>query len=93
MNLYLLEQDDNTGYDTFDSCVVVANDETEARQIHPGIWERQGEKDALALSEKRWHDENYDWAKSPESVTATNLGKCLDTYNKPQIICSSFNAG
>jgi hypothetical protein len=35
MKLYLLTQTDNRGYDTFDSCVVCAPGEEEAREIHP----------------------------------------------------------
>ena len=35
MNIYLLEQEINTGYDTYDSCVVIAENENDARQIHP----------------------------------------------------------
>lgn len=36
MNIYLLEQDVNDGYDTYDSCVVYAMSEDEAKDIHPG---------------------------------------------------------
>ena len=35
MNIYLLSQSKNTGYDTWDSCVVIAKDEDEARMTHP----------------------------------------------------------
>ena len=35
MNLYLITQDVNTNYDTFDSAVVVASCEADARLIHP----------------------------------------------------------
>lgn len=33
MNLYLLKQEINTGYDTYDSCVVAAESEEDARVI------------------------------------------------------------
>ncbi len=36
MNLYLISQDKNDGYDTYDAAVVAANTENEARMIHPG---------------------------------------------------------
>ena len=36
MNLYVLRQDKNNGYDTYDSAVVVANSEEEARNVIPG---------------------------------------------------------
>ena len=35
MNLYLLTQRTNNGYDTYDSCVVAAESESDARTIHP----------------------------------------------------------
>lgn len=35
MKLYLLTQDENTGYDTYDSCVVCAENENEAKKIEP----------------------------------------------------------
>ena len=41
MNLYLLRQDENEWYDTYDSCIVVAESEEEAVQISPagvGVW-------------------------------------------------------
>lgn len=33
--LYYLSQDDSRGYDTYDSCIVAAETEDEARNIHP----------------------------------------------------------
>ena len=35
MNIYKLENFTVTGYNTYDSCIVTANSEGEARQIHP----------------------------------------------------------
>lgn len=35
MEIYLLEQDWNNDYDTYDSVVVIAENEAEARLIHP----------------------------------------------------------
>lgn len=35
MNIYLLEQNDRTGWDTYDSCVVNAYTEENARKIRP----------------------------------------------------------
>lgn len=36
LNIYLLQQDEVSGYDTFDSAVVMADCESEARSMHPG---------------------------------------------------------
>ena len=35
MNLYLLTQDTNNDYDTYDSCVVASETEEEAQLMHP----------------------------------------------------------
>ena len=80
MNIYLLEQGVNQNYDTYDSCVVVAESEEEARQCHP-----RGDK--YNLSRK-------DWASDPSQVEVTLLGICTDkSYNSGAVLCSSFNAG
>lgn len=39
MNIYKISQHENTNYDTFDSCVVYAENEVEAKNMHPdGKW-------------------------------------------------------
>jgi len=38
MKLYLIEQKEITGYDTFDSAVVCAKSSQAARRINPGTW-------------------------------------------------------
>ena len=40
MNIYLLSQDDNRGYDTYDSCVVYAESEEAAWLVTPGNFGR-----------------------------------------------------
>lgn len=37
MNLYLIWQEKNTNYDTYDSAVVAAESAEDARWIHPGM--------------------------------------------------------
>lgn len=59
--LFLLEQYDNTGYDTYSSCVVVAKNEDIARLIYPNS---KGFK-------------RGDWANQPENVEVTLLGTAL----------------
>jgi hypothetical protein len=78
MKLYLLEQDVVTGYDTFDSCVVVADSEQSAKLIHPRWCSIMGE-------------DNYTWPDNPADVKATYLGLAEDPT--PRIVCASFNAG
>ena len=75
MNIYLLEQNDNMGYDTYDSCVVTANSEEEARQIRPGSKDWKIE----------WHST---WCNTPDKVIVTLLGKAKPN-SKEGIIMSS----
>ncbi len=79
MNLYLLTQDDQRGYDTFDSCVVAAPDEEAARNTHP-----QGAK--------FWGVSFNTWARSPERVQVKLLGAAVDG-TLAGLILASFNAG
>jgi hypothetical protein len=79
MNLYLLSQKVNTGYDTYDSCVVAAESAEDARVIQPREIEFE-------------QDEDFSFWVSPEHVTVTFLGRAAESI-KRGAICSSFNAG
>jgi len=80
MKLYLLSQTENSDYDTFDSCVVCAENEQDAKSIMPNghPFERS---------------EIYGtWAYSIDGITCKEIG----TANSDQVrgvIISSFNAG
>ncbi len=79
MNLYLLTQDENDGYDTYDSCVVAAKTERSAQRIHPSPYD------------KSWNAENRVWASSPENVKVKRIGTAL--RKTAGVILTSFNAG
>jgi hypothetical protein len=81
VNLYLIWQDENTGYDTYDSAVVAANNEEEARRMHPnGGWE----------SDLIWGT----WASNPDHVKVRYIGDSAPQNGiEPVFICKSFNAG
>lgn len=79
MNLYLLTQTENRGYDTYDSAVVVAPDAYAASRIMPG-------------NEANWCDaERGGWA-APEDVAVHFLGVAADNI-KQGVVLASFNAG
>lgn len=80
MNLYLLTQNENSGYDTYDSCVVAAENQDQARMIRPN--DDQWSKDYCIGT----------WAYSPEKVKVTLLGLAV-CGTEPGVICASFNAG
>ncbi len=80
MNLYLLSQNENNGWDTYDSCVVVASSPEEARLIRPDGSNWEGD-----LTYKGW-------AFSPDKVIVTLIGTAID-QELGSVVIASFNAG
>ena len=87
MNLYLLEQNVNSEYDTYDSAIVAATTETEAKEIHPSIYN----KDVIYSSDLSIWDWEGDWCK-PKDVMVTYIGTAKPGTNRG-VILASFNAG
>ena len=81
MNLYLIWQNINEDWDTYDSAVVCANSKKEARMIHPN-----GADD--------WDGKNgeYDTWCNIEDVQVAKIGIAYKKIKKG-VVCASFNAG
>ena len=79
MNIYLLTQNEVTGYDTYDSVVVAAKTETDAKSIHP-------------IGDAAWGYWTGCWPRNPENVDAELIGKAVKGTTSG-VILSSFNAG
>jgi len=77
MNLYLISQEVNNRYDTYDSAVVAAESEDAARSIHP--------------SKSDWDGEYEEEWCAKENVTVRLIGTAEDGVSG--VICASFNAG
>jgi hypothetical protein len=102
MKLWLISQSVNRDYDTYDSSVVAAKTEADARETHPAdylkmLWRPndQGNFGWVHIREdgsKYWPSSDFsDWAV-PANVTAKLIGNAVKgTEAGP--ICSSFNAG
>jgi hypothetical protein len=75
--LWLLTQSENRGYDTYDSCLVAADTEEEAKLIMPGEYE--------TFKTRRW-------ARSSDGVHAEKIGVTKED-RKGKVIIASFNAG
>lgn len=80
MKLWKIYQDINSGYDTYDSAVVVAADAEAARGIHPG-------------GQARWEENYGSWAPCPENVGAICIGEAAPDLEPGTVIVASFNAG
>ena len=80
MNLYLISQDVNENYDTYDSAIVAARTKKEARMIHPNgdDWDGKTEK--------------YGSWTSFEDVKAELIGTAKKGTTKG-IVLASYNAG
>jgi hypothetical protein len=83
MKLWLISQNVNNDYDTFNAAVVAAETEAEARNIHPN---GQSVEDNDELD--NWI---YSWV-SPNEVTVIYLGKAATITNRG-VILASFRAG
>lgn len=87
MNIYRIYQDENNGYDTYDSAVVYARTAEDASKIHPS-----GEFGTYPPTRKWWENPNcYGTWTHPDNVRVEYIGKS-NVYSE-SIICASFNAG
>jgi len=77
MNIYLIAQTENDRYDTFDSAIVAAETEQDAKEITPdgGPW-------------RAWAA----WCSSPELVTVELIGTAKEG-TEAGVIMASYNAG
>lgn len=101
MNLYLLTQHSNRGYDTYDSMVVAAESEEDARLMHPEtghFWHFGIEKwcrertNGWTISPVIEPTNYHGWAWHISDVTIKYLG-VADPSIDSGLILASFNAG
>jgi hypothetical protein len=98
MNLYLLTQTDNNGYDTYDSMVIAASSEEDAKHlsfIQCAAYTEGCNPDYTTVEPvwRNYYPYNYqyafdNWHKHPTiTLLATNA------LVEEGIVCASFNAG
>lgn len=94
MNIYLLTQDTNNGYDTYDGMVVYANSEEEARLCTPEVYDYDDEDGYKSRKFRKWTE--------PENVKVRCIGVANEHlyvtdslgFEKPaNVVLASFNAG
>lgn len=78
MKIYKLSQSINTDYDTFDSIIVIAHDEKDAKTIAPS---------GQTLSKNDY----VVWCE-PQHITVELIG-FANLYQSRGVVCASFNAG
>jgi hypothetical protein len=87
MNIYLISQTTNRNYDTYDSAIVCAKNEDDAKYIHPDrgrIWNQET---------NNWGPYIWDYAwTSPENVSVKYIGVAGPDITEG-VVLASFNAG
>ena len=81
MKLWLISQTENDNWDTYDSAVVAAETEEEAKMIDPS-----------GAADIDWKYKYSSWASSPDNVACVNIGEAIEGTLKG-VVCASFNAG
>lgn len=84
MNLYKISQTVNNDWDTYDSAIVAAENEEEARKINPSDFDN-----------KHWwteEDRYTSWCSKLEDVQVELIGVAKEGIEKG-VIVASFNAG
>lgn len=97
MKVFLLHQSDNQGWDTYDSMMVAADTEAEAKLYHPSTilewkWDESREEWGEWVDGSWRGGSRNDWAFSPRTVTAEYIGEARPGM-EAGILISSFNAG
>ncbi|RZK44556.1 MAG: hypothetical protein EOO61_03430 [Hymenobacter sp.] len=99
VNLYRISQNENNGWDTYDSAVVAAENEEAAKRVHPSEYSEFFDEE-----NKRWYslsvngDRYYgfasgDWARTVDEVKVELIGTAVEGIQPGQRIVTSFNAG
>jgi len=81
MKLYLISQNENASYDTYDAAVVAAPDEETAKLIHPKSWQDN------SLIVNSWGGD--DWASGPQHVKVLLIGTAARGTKTGVILASS----
>lgn len=97
MKLYKLTQNENTGYDTYDSAVVAAENEDDAKKNHPSRHYRWSDTNDCWMfqysdgTEEKYERRYSDWTHI-RHIKAEYIGEAKEGTKKG-VILASFNAG
>ena len=84
LKIYLLEQSEASGYDTYDSIIVIAKNEEDAKLISP--YGRE-------LRETTGDYDSWVGKDNIDKIKVTYLGEYLGEEREDKVILASFNAG
>ena len=89
IKLYLVRRTDEIRWDEYDSFVVCAESEDEARRVHPSGEGFFGEN----LMDDSRNYFKWTWTDKIDTLNVTCIGIANLSLKNHQIICSSYNAG
>ena len=94
-NLYLIQTNEEyTGYDTYDSAVVCAESEEQARLIHPdGFSLFTNGRFVYKKNGYVSHSSDFDGWVHPNDVQVTFVGVAAKGMQPGTVVCASYNAG
>lgn len=94
--LWLIQQDRNNGYDTFDSAIVCAKSAVAAKHISPSQFD-YWYNNAWYFKYTDGHVEDIpsggDTWTHPDYVIVTCIGEANAKVKEGEVVCASFNAG
>lgn len=99
MNIYKVIRDEPIAYDTYDSFVIIAPDETTARQTHPTTTKAIDADIKWDHCNGCWSyfdgamAKDYCWTNDIKSLAVTLIGAACDCNQDSEVVVSSFNAG
>lgn len=91
MKLWLISQDENNNYDTYDSAVVAAETESDAQRTNPGEYACAVDGGLWAFDYRPAPCQDETWANW-DKVKVRLIGDAIEG-TPPSVICASFNAG
>lgn len=91
MNIYKIYQTVNTGYDVYVLAIVIAEDEKQAKMMHPS----DGRFYCLEVENRLYYDYqkfHSEWAY-PDDVLVEYLGTASSDFIVPSVVCSDYIRG
>lgn len=88
MKIFLLTQSKISGYDTYDSCVVCAENKDEALKFHPSVYKTSEEY----INKTSGMFPSWPLYKDRKYIMCEEIGVANDDQTSG-VVCASFNAG
>lgn len=101
--IYRLSQDKNNGYDTYDSAVVCAKNEHDAKRIYPNRSDLYYKPAYYDEKDKKFKRMRYDgttyscldseWCNDLSEIKCQLIGIADKSQEEGSVVCASYNAG